>query len=196
MSVGLFIDGAYVASIFPGRIDYVALRAFLERELEDVVEEAYYFDAAIDSRTQRFHNALAYPPPNGPGFRVKVYWLSKKKLFWPKSLGGAPVLHPADPTKQFELWTQKAVDVGLAYHMTRSFHQRRWSKLVLASGDADFHEPVQHFVEVENVDLYLVGASNSISHELRPYARRIFEIDQAPLVNLLKLSPTSDAPAF
>ncbi|MBI1807422.1 MAG: NYN domain-containing protein [Ignavibacteria bacterium] len=87
-------------------------------------------------------------------------------------------MHPTIPDMQYELTTQKAVDVGLIYHMTRSFHKRHWTKLVLAAGDGDFFEPVQNLVEGE---LYLVGSLNAISEELRPYARKIFEIDKEPL---------------
>lgn len=187
MVIGVFIDGAYVSRVYPGRIDFLTLRSVLEREAGDVVDEAYYFNADDDPpKATKLHNKLAYPPPGGPGFRVKIYWLSRKLLNWPKALGGKPVLHP-QTGKQFELTTQKAVDVGLVYHMTRSFHKRKWTKLVLAAGDADFHEPVQNLVEGENVDLYLVGTMASISQELRPYARRILEIDREPLLGELQL---------
>jgi len=196
MSIGLFIDGEYVSNVFPGRIDYLTLRKTLEHELQDSVDEGYYFNADDDPpKAQKLHNVLAYPPPTGPGLRVKIYWLHKKKLWWPKSLGGEPVMHPKDPNKQFELWTQKAVDVGLVYHMTRSFHKRHWTKLVVATGDADFHEPLQNFVEVDNVDLYLIGTMSSISQELRPYARRIFELDKEPLRTALQLKSNFANPA-
>lgn len=195
MSIGLFIDGAYVANVFKGRIDYLALRTMLESELGDTVDEAYFFDADDDPpKAQKLPNALAYPPPGGPGLRVKIYWLHRKKLWWPKALGGAPVMHPTDPQTQYELTTQKAVDVGLVYHMTRSFLKRRWTKLVVATGDADFHEPIQNFVESDNVDLFTVGTLGTISQELRPYARRIFEVDKAPLESLLQKKLKSGAP--
>jgi len=96
-------------------------------------------------------------------------------------------VHPEHSEIKYELTTQKAVDVGLIYHMVRSYHKRKWTKLVLIAGDADFHEPVQNLVETENVDLYLVGALWNISDELRPYARDIFEIDQEPLHSQLRL---------
>lgn len=187
-NIGLFIDGAYVYKTYPRRIDYKALRDFIEGDLSDSVDEGYFFNADDDPpKATRLHNALSYPPPTGPGLRVKIYWLSKKKLFWPTALGGGPVLHPRDPQIQYELTSQKGVDVGLIYHMTRSFHQRRWTKLVLAAGDSDFHEPIQNLVENENVELYLVGTMASISHELRPYARKVYEIDKEPLRSLLEL---------
>ncbi len=183
----MFIDGAYVSKVFPSRIDYLALRQMIERETGDVIDEAYYFDADSDPpQATKLHNKLAYLPPSGPGLRVKIYWLHKRLLTWPKAMGGEPVIHP-ESQKQFELVTQKAVDVGLVYHMTRSFHKRQWRTLVLAAGDADFHEPVQSLVESENVNLYLVGTNGSISQELRPYARKIFEIDKDPLRAELQL---------
>lgn len=187
MSIGVFIDGAYLSRVYPGRLDYMTLRRMLETEIGDEVDEAYFFNADDDPpKATKLHNKLAYPPPGGPGFRVKIYWLNRKLLSWPRALGGQPVVHP-ETGRQFELTTQKAVDVGLVYHMTRSFHKRQWKKLVLAAGDADFHEPIQNLVESDNVDLYLVGTMGSISQELRPYARRIFEVDKTPLVEQLQL---------
>jgi hypothetical protein len=98
MAIGLFIDGAYLAKVYPRRIDHAALRRLVETELGDTVDEGYYFNADDDPpKAQKLHNALAYPPPAGPGLRVKICWLHKKKLFWPQGLGGGPVMHP---TKQ------------------------------------------------------------------------------------------------
>ena len=195
MSIGMFIDGAYVSKVYRARIDYLALHTILEKEIGDTVDEAYYFDSDDDPpKAAKLHNKLAYAPPNGPGLRGKIYWLHKRLLTWPMAMGGAPVMHPT-LNKQFELVTQKAVDVGLVYHLTRSFHKRKWTKLVLAAGDADFHEPVQNLVESENVELFLVGTTGSISQELRPYARRLFEIDKDPLRANLQLKVDPKAPA-
>lgn len=187
MSIGLFIDGSFVYKSYPSQIDYLKLRNLIETELGDKIDEAYYFNSDDDPpKATKFNNYLTAPPPNGPGFRLKIYWLSKKKLFWPQSLGGYPVLHPDDSTIQYEQAQQKGVDVGLAYHMVRSYYKRHWTKLVLCAGDGDFHEPVQNLVESENVDLYLVGSLRSISSELRPYAKRIFELDQEPVLSAVR----------
>ncbi|MGH9752387.1 MAG: NYN domain-containing protein [Blastocatellia bacterium] len=188
MAIGLFIDGAYVYKVYNDYMNYIALRSFIEQELGDTVDEGYFFNADDDPpKAQKLHNALTFPPPGGPGLRVKVYWLQKKQLYWPRDLGGHPVMHPTIPELQYEMKMQKAVDVGLVFHMTRSYHKRRWTKLVLAAGDGDFHEPVQSLVETENVDLYLIGSLQTISEELRPYARKIFEIDKEPLHSKLLL---------
>jgi len=187
--IGLFIDGAYVWNVYPDKINYAALRGYIEAKLNDQVDEGYFFNADDDPpKAQKLHNALAYPPPNGPGLRVKIYWLQKKLLYWPKHLGGDPVMHPTIPDVHYEQRMQKAVDVGLTFHMVRSFHKRHWNKLVLAAGDGDFHEPVQSLVEGENVELYLIGSVNTISEQLRPYARQIFEIDKEPLLSTLRLN--------
>ena len=189
MSIGLFVDGAYIWKVFKDKIDYLKLRQTLEADLKDQIDEAYFFNADDDPpKAEKLHNALAFPPPKGPGFRVKIYWLRRKLLWWPKQLGGMPVLHPDDETIQYEVTQQKAVDVGLVFHMTRSFSKRKWTKLVLAAGDADFHEPVQYLVETENVDLYLVGSMSTIAESLRPYARRVYELDAEPLHSSLRMS--------
>jgi uncharacterized LabA/DUF88 family protein len=190
MSAAWFVDGEYVNKIWQSLnrndyLDYVKLRQHLETTycdaaIKERIEDAYYFKADADlptERTNAYHNVLAYPPPIGPGFRVKLEWLSKKKLFWPKALGGGPVLHPTTGA-QYELTQQKAVDVSLAFHLTLSYSNRKWRKLFFAAGDGDFKTPIQYLVEFENVDLILIGSMSTISEELRPYARDIVKLDE------------------
>lgn len=173
-----FIDGAYLFKVWqslrrPDKLDYLKLRTYLESTFDERIEDAYYFNADPDppsAKMNAFHSALSYPPPAGPGIRVKLYWLQKKALFWPNSWGGGPVLHP-DTSQHYELTQQKAVDVGLTFHLMRSFGHRKWKRLFLAAGDSDFHEVVQHLVEHEDVDLVLIGTGNTTSGELMPYAR-------------------------
>lgn len=189
MSVAWFVDGAYLFKVWQNLhradyMDYTRLRntleqAFCERATNQKIEDAYYFNSDPDPPTAKmnsFHNALAYPPPNGPGLRVKLYWLQRKQLYWPAKMGGGPVLHPTSH-EQYELIQQKGVDVGLAWNLIRSYQQRKWRTLILAAGDGDFHEPVQHLVENENVRLVLVGSMATISEELRPYARDFFLLE-------------------
>jgi len=191
MSIGLFVDGSFIFKSYSGEFDYLKLRQFLESDLGDSIDEAYYFNADDDPpKAAKFNNWLTIPPPRGPGFRLKIYWLSRKKLYWPQSFGGHPVMHPKDPNIQFEQVQQKGVDVGLAFHLIRSYSKRHWTKLVLCAGDADFHEPVQTLVESENVDLYLVGTMRNISQELRSFARKVYEIDQEPLRSQVRRSFT------
>jgi len=117
MSIGWFVDGSYLTKVWGGlwgpravgqetpRLNYLKLRNLLESRLSDQVDEAYYLNADPDpptAKTNAFHNALAYPPPTGPGLRVKLYWLAKRQLFWPSYMGGGPVVHPVTG-QQFEL---------------------------------------------------------------------------------------------
>jgi uncharacterized LabA/DUF88 family protein len=190
MSAAWFVDGEYLSKIWqnlnrPDNLDYVKLRQYLEATYCDSaakerIEDAYYFNADPDpptARTNAYHNALAYPPPGGPGLRVKLEWLTRKALFWPRALGSGPVVHPSTGV-QFELTQQKAVDVSLAFHLTLSYSNRKWRKLFFAAGDGDFKTPIQYLVEFENVDLVLIGTMASISEELRPYARDVVRIDE------------------
>ncbi|HET7542386.1 MAG TPA: NYN domain-containing protein [Polyangiaceae bacterium] len=178
-----FIDGAYLYKVWQSlkrsdRLDYLKLRQYLERKFGKDIDDAYYFNSDPDvasAKQNAFHSALAHRPPDGPGIRVKLYWLQKKPLFWPTSWGGGPVAHP-ESGRHFELVQQKAVDVGLAFHLMRSHSHRKWRTLFLAAGDSDFHEVVQHLVENEDVQLILIGSEQTISSELLPYARAIIKV--------------------
>jgi len=203
-SVAWFVDGAFLFKCWAklsrnDALDYLKLRqhlanAYCDPSINEGIDEAYYFNADPDpptAKTNAFHNALAYPPPTGPGLRVKLYWLQKRQLFWPPTLGGGPVVHP-QTGQQFELTQQKGVDVGLAFHLMRSFSRRQGRKLFLAAGDSDFHEVVQHLVESENVNLILIGSMDAISEELRPYASTIVQLDQiAASVSRPRPAPSS-----
>jgi hypothetical protein len=90
-------------------------------------------------------------------------------------MGGGPVVHPTSGV-QYEVTQQKAVDVGLAFHLLCSHTNRGWTKLALCAGDGDFYEVAQYLVEVKNVDMFLFGSPGSISGDLSPYARRVIEI--------------------
>ena len=161
------------------RLDYLRLREHLEEKFQVKIADSYFFNADPDpptAKTNAFHTALAYPPPSGPGLRVKLYWLQKRALTWPNAWGGGPVTHPNG--RQFELTQQKAVDVGLAFHLMRSYGHREWPTLFLAAGDGDFHEVVQHLVEHRNVAVILIGTTKSMSRELLPYAQAVEELDQ------------------
>ena len=190
MSAAFFVDGAYLFKAWndlarDDHLDYLALRQGLDRnycdtERGDRIEEAYYFNADADppsAAQNAFHTALQFPPPQGPGLRVKLYWLQRRELRWPPHMGGEFVIHPQTGQRYVQT-LQKAVDVGLAFHLIRSYSKRGWKKLFLAAGDSDFHEPVQHLVENEAVDLVLIGTGKSISAELLPYARDVVHVEE------------------
>lgn len=184
-SAAWFVDGSFLYKEWQSlnrddRLDYLLLRRHLEREFQVRIADAYYFNADPDplgARNNAFHRALAYPPPGGPGLRVKLYWLQRRALNWPSVWGGGPVVHPGNGM-QLEHVQQKAVDVGLAFHLMRSHGHRQWRTLLLAAGDGDFHEVVQHLVEHLDVAVILVGTTNSMSRELLPYAQAVAELDR------------------
>ena len=184
-SAAWFVDGSYLFKVWQSlnrgdRLDYLLLRKHLESEFDVQIADSYFFNADPDpptAKTNAFHTALAYPPPRGPGLRVKLYWLQKRALNWPMAWGGGPVVHPKTG-KQFELIQQKAVDVSLAFHLMRSYGHRQWRTLLLAAGDGDFHEVIQHLVEHLDVAVILIGRTNSMSRELLPYTQAIVEMDK------------------
>ena len=177
MSTAWFVDGGYALKAWSAvagsdRMDYAALRCELEKHGGESIGDAYYFNCDNDppsAAQDGFHKFLRSVPPRGPGLRAKLYWLQNKQLYWPKAMGGQPVMHP-DTGEPYIQKTQKAVDVGLAFHLIRSFSKVGWNRLYLLAGDGDFHEVVQHLVENENVRVVIVGTSGTISGELAPYA--------------------------
>lgn len=187
MSVAWFVDGAYSfkcwSAVSGGRqMDYKKLRDEIEDDAGEPVDEAYYFGSDNDppsAAQSAFHRAIAIPAPMGAGLRVKLYWLQTKQLYWPAALGGGPVLHPTEDGVQYELKTQKGVDVGLAFHLMRSYAKRGWKKLYLVAGDGDFHEVVQHLVENEDVSVTVIGSPHTISAEIGPYCRPVSFADIA-----------------
>ena len=183
-----FVDGSYVfetwRSVTAGglRLDYSKLRSRLESlycENGERIGEAYYFGAELDpngAARNSFHTFLTCSPPSGPGFRVKLYWLAKTKLYWPYQFGGGPVLHP-ETGVQYEQTQQKGVDVGLAFHLVRSFYRSKWKTLILGAGDGDFGEVVQHLVENEGVKVVGLGSEKNMSNHLRPYFSQVFSLE-------------------
>ena len=67
---------------------------------------------------------------------------------------------------------------GWPSHLMRSHENQQWHTLLLATGDADFHEVVQHLVEYRDVAVILIGSMDSISRKLLPYAQAVVELDR------------------
>jgi uncharacterized LabA/DUF88 family protein len=183
MGTAWFVDGAYAlkawgrVSAREERLDYSLLRAEIEDDAGEQIGDAYYFSCDNDppsAAQSAFHRYLASPAPKGAGLRVKLYWLQSHALHWPKRMGGEPVVHP-DTEEAFVQKTQKGVDVGLAFHLMRSYSKRGWKKLYLVGGDGDFHEVIQHLVENEDVHVTLIGTADSISGQLAPYADNVVD---------------------
>ncbi|WP_285435620.1 NYN domain-containing protein [Pseudomonas sp. fls2-241-R2A-110] len=183
MGAALFVDGGYAikawGSVAAGaKMDYLKFRTFIEDEVREPLGDAYYFNCDNDppsTAQDGFHKFLRSAPPRGAGMRVKLYWLQTKLHEWPSHMGGGAIVHP-NTGEQYVTKAQKAVDVGLAFHMMRSFSKVGWKRLYLVAGDGDFHEVIQHLVENEGVHVTIIGNSNSISNELAPFVQ-IIEFD-------------------
>ena len=121
-----------------------------------------------------------------------MYWLAKRKLFWPAAMGGGPVVHP-ETGEQYIQTTQKGVDVGLALHLLKSYKRRGWRTLFLAAGDGDFSEVIEYLVEEENVDVYLIGSERSTSLELTQYVRGLIDIHE--IADDVRFMPTGHVAA-
>ena len=69
------VDAAYVFSAAPGKVDYVKLKAELERLNGGGFYESYYLNSTQDSPTEAetsFHTWLKTAPPHGPKMRVQL----------------------------------------------------------------------------------------------------------------------------
>lgn len=178
MGAAWFVDAGYASKAWQSvagrtRMDYMLLRSEIERDAGESLGDAYYFDCENDppSASQNsFYRFLSSAPPRGAGLRVKLYWLQTKVHEWPQHMGGGPIAHPISGEHYITKY-QKAVDVGLSFHLMRSFTKQCWDKLYLVAGDGDFSEVIQHLVENENVSVTVIGSRNSISGELAPYVR-------------------------
>lgn len=178
MPTAWFVDAGYAIkswnSISSGlRINYNLFRSKIEEDAGEKIGDAYYFNCDNDPPSvaqNSFHNFLRSPVPRGPGMRVKLYWLQTTFHEWPRHMGGGPIVHP-DSGEQYTTRAQKAVDVGLAFHLMRSFSKVKWDKLYLVAGDGDFHEVIQHLVENEGVNVTVIGTPGSVSGEVAPFVR-------------------------
>ena len=192
MSAAWFVDGSYAykcwKNVAGGRgLDYAKLREAIERDAGEPLRENYFFNAEGSPPTaaqDSFHRRIATPAPEGGGLRLMLYWTDTRKVFWPERFGGHPVMHPTIPDLQFEKETQKGVDVGLGYHLARSYNRKGWDKLYLMAGDGDFGEVVQDFVKHEGVDVVLLGTRRTISSELGPWCRPIYLEDHVEVLAL------------
>lgn len=79
--VAWFVDGSYLYNVWRNlhrvdRLDYLLLRRHPEGKFRVGITDAYCFNLVPELQTegsQAFHEALAFPPPTGPGLRVKLY---------------------------------------------------------------------------------------------------------------------------
>ncbi|MGB6519567.1 MAG: NYN domain-containing protein [Candidatus Cybelea sp.] len=162
--LGLFIDGAHLSilwrQISSRQLDFAKLQATIAQSCGGEIVEAYCFDATTNGQMNDYYAAM-----QRSGIRVKLYTYAYEDVFDELR---RPICTPAGTPVRRRI--QKGVDVGLATHLLDSHRRRRWAKLALIAGDADFAEPVQRLVEIYGVELTLIGDAKNTSYALRPYA--------------------------
>lgn len=173
----MFVDGSYVSKVAAKcgvkRFCYIKLRQAVGRACSMPIDEAYYFDAPIPrSNSQVFYNALQYPYPQGPGFRVVLGRMVKTKLH---AMGGKVLIDTAT-NQPYEVWRQKEVDTALALHMYKAFLRRGACAMALVAGDADFLPVVRELVLDHGVQVTLVGRQGFMAVELMALATRVIDL--------------------
>ena len=163
------VDAAYVFSAAPGRVDYVKLKAELEKLNGGGFYESYYLNSAQEAPTeaeQSFHTWLKLAPPHGPKMRVQLYKL--KHLHGKCPQCGTP----------FERPVQKGVDVGIATLMIKLATQHCYDRLLLAAGDGDFADAISYVKSELHKEIWLSGFTNTVSADLQSYADQVLWIDR------------------
>lgn len=175
--IGLFIDGSFLRKTWRQAagariLRYDSLRALIERELNDRIGVAYWFDAQFpDSTGNDKHRAALLRA----GFRVRAHYRVVTETVCDRN--GDPIEDP-HTRAPLTVFRQKGVDVGLARTLERSRECDGWRNLALAAGDADFAELVADLVEQHQVHASLIGIERSISLAFRPYAERIIDLNE------------------
>ena len=162
------VDAAYVFSAAPGRVDYVKLKAALEKLTGGGFYESYYLNSAQEAPTeaeQRFHTWLKLAPPHGPQMRVHLYKLKTLQVKCPQC--GTPFARPV----------QKGVDVGIATLMIRLATQNLYDRLVLSAGDGDFEDAISYVKSDLHKEIWISGFTNTVSADLQSYADKVIWIE-------------------
>jgi hypothetical protein len=141
-----FVDGGYAlrasnsVSSAGARMDYSLLCAKIEDDAGEKIGDTKYFNCDTD-------------PPNVPRMvtttscglgRVARACASsctacRQRTMNGRAVQGGAIVHPVSG-EQYIAKMQKAVGVGLAFHLMRSSSKVGRDKLYLPAGDGDFHE--------------------------------------------------------
>ncbi len=163
------------------RIDYLRLRALIERELGPLWR-GYFLNSAQDEPNEgrdRFHNWLQTALPHGPNLIVKLYGLKSERVknAWCADCGTKVDLHCPHGNGQHRLFNQRqmGVDVGLA--TLSLIHREQYDTLVLSSGDGDLLDAVEHLTE-SGKNLELAVFSTGVATDLQARAQRVLWLDE------------------
>ena len=162
------IDGAYLFSASPGKLDYLKLKTALEQLNDEELYESYFLNSTPDPPTDsqnRFHTWLKTAPPRGPKMRVQLYQLKSVSVVCPKC------------NTHFDRQVQKGVDVGIATLIIKLATQNLYDRLILSAGDGDFEDAISYVKSELHKEIWISGFNNTISADLQSYADRVIWLD-------------------
>ena len=148
-------------------IDYQKLKARLRGQFRLESMDGYYFDSVPDlsrSAQNSYFNWLKNAEPNGPGLRVKLYGLKRRRVYC-RTCGATA-----------DIPVQKGVDVALATTALRLFS--RYDAMVLSAGDGDFEDFVRYIVEDHDKRFYIAAFDGSISPDLQQFSAENYLLDE------------------
>jgi uncharacterized LabA/DUF88 family protein len=162
------VDAAYLFSAAPGKLDYVKLKAALEKLNGGEFYESYYLNSTQESSTeaeQSFHTWLKTAPPQGPKMRVQLYKLKNLHVKCQQC------------ATSFDRQVQKGVDVGIATLMIKLATQNLYDRLLLSAGDGDFEDAISYVKSDLHKEIWISGFTNTVSADLQSYADKVVWID-------------------
>jgi uncharacterized LabA/DUF88 family protein len=162
------VDAAYLFSAAPGKVDYVKLKAELEKLNGGGFYESYYLNSTQESPTeaeQSFHTWLKTAPPQGPKMRVQLYKLKHLPMKCPQC------------ATAFDRQVQKGVDVGIATLMIKLATQNLYDRLLLSAGDGDFEDAISYVKSDLHKEIWISGFTNTVSADLQSYADKVIWIE-------------------
>jgi nijmegen breakage syndrome protein 1 len=162
------IDGAYLFSATPGKLDYLKLKKSLEQLNDSELYESYFLNSSPDPGTDTsssFYTWLKSAPPRGPKMRVQLYQLKRMSVVCPTC------------SSQFERPVQKGVDVAIATLMIKLAVQNLYDRLILSAGDGDFEDAISYVKSNLHKEIWLAGFYSSVSADLQSYADKVIWLD-------------------
>lgn len=143
MSIGLFIDGYFFREQCDHHPDYVELLNMAEHTCQGRVVDAHLFSSFETDTNLPMINVITKEQSNRPGFTIHNSFTTSQIQYWPASIGGGgPIIHPKT-NKPLSYQKERCTDVNLVFHLMRSYHEYHWNKVVIATGDVDFVEPLE-----------------------------------------------------
>ena len=177
------VDGAYLfkSAASHGRFDYLQLKIELQKEVEAMFSESYYFNSQGSSTSQAqegFNKWLRSAAPSGPQMTTKFRKLRTTRQRCP-SCG-----------ELFEREMQMGVDTDIVVTICKLTFQNRLDTLVLCAGDGDFEAALEHVREAGR-EIAVAAFRETCSTNLQHLANRVIWLEDL-WERIKKDSPTQE----